>query len=137
VQGSILWWQLAQPDTFHKLVRHANESDSVAFAPDGRFAEEGNTQTTTLWTFGAGSEPKKGAELKNGAWVKRLWFTPDSKWLVRGGSDGLELAECDGPKRLVLDSNGQVEDVAMDQAGSFIASGDRVGRLMLFAVGMR
>ena len=37
-------------------------------------------------------------------------------------------------KRVVLDSAGQVEDVALDETGSLIASGDRQGRLMLFGV---
>lgn len=137
VQGSIWWWKLSEPTAFHKLVRHENESDSIAFAPDGTFAEEGRQGFTTLWRFGAGGDAEQRAEIENGAWVKRFLFTRDSSWLVRGGSDGLDLAEVNGSvngsRRLVLDTAGQVEDVAMDESGALIASGDRAGRLMLFA----
>jgi hypothetical protein len=133
-QGSIWWWSLAQPDVFHKLVRNESESDSVAFAPDGTFAEEGRPGYTTLWQLGENGEGRLKQELRNGAWIKRLLFTRDSAWLIRGGSDGLELAELGGARRLTLDSAGQVEDVALDEAGSLIASGDRQGRLMFFGV---
>ncbi len=132
VQGSIWWWQLSEPTVFHKLVRHENESDSIAFAPDGVFAEEGRQGFTTLWRIAAGGA-EQGAAIENGAWVKRFLFTRDSSWLVRGGSDGLDLAEVNGSRRLVLDTAGQVEDIAMDESGALIASGDRAGRLMLFA----
>lgn len=134
VQGSIWWWQLDQPTLFHKLVRHEAESDSVAFAPSGVFAEEGKPGYTTLWELAAGEATSPLGELRNGAWIKRLLFTTDSKWLVRGGADGLDLAEVGGPKRLVLESAGKVEDVALDETGSVIVSGDRVGRLKAFAV---
>lgn len=133
VQGSIWWWKLSEPTAFHKLVRHENESDSIAFAPDGTFAEEGRQGYTTLWRFTAGAEAEQRAEIDNGPWVKRFVFTRDSSWLVRGGSHGLDLAEVNGSRRLVLDTAGQVEDVAMDESGSLIASGDRAGRLMVFA----
>jgi hypothetical protein len=134
VQGSIWWWELKQPEVFHKLVRNENESDSIAFAPNGSFAEEGRPSFTTLWRFDVEQEPRKVGELRNGDWVKRLLFTRDSLWLVRGGSHGLDLAEASGPKRVVLDSAGRVEDVAMDETGSVIVVGDRLGRLLAFAV---
>lgn len=133
VQGSIWWWKLSEPTAFHKLVRRENESDSIAFAPDGTFVEEGRQGFTTLWRLGAEGNAEQRGEIENGAWVKRFYFTPDSSWLVRGGSDGLDLAEVNGSRRLVLDTAGQVEDVAMDESGTLIASGDRAGRLMLFA----
>lgn len=136
VQGSIWWWKLSEPTVFHDLVRNENESDSIAFAPDGTLAEEGRQGFTTLWRFGAGEKrdaAEKRAEIQNGAWVKRFLFTRDSSWLVRGGSDGMDLAEVNGSRRLVLDTAGQVEDVATDETGALIASADRAGRLMLFA----
>ena len=117
----------------HKLVRHESESDSVAFAPNGLFAEEGRAGFTTLWKMALDAPPTQTHEVRNGAWIKRLLFTQDGEWLVRGGSDGLDLAEVGGPKRLVLDTAGQVEDVAMDEQNSVIVTGDRVGRLMVFA----
>src|SRR5690606_11362290 len=100
-------------------------------------AEEGRAGFTTVWKFEAKQGAQKFAALKNGDWIKRLLFTKDSRWLVRGGSDGLELAEVSGPRRHVLDAAGRVEDVAMDELGSIIASGDRVGRLMVFGVPAR
>ena len=133
VQGSIWWWKLSEPAVFHDLVRNENESDSIAFAPDGTLAEEGRQGFTTLWRFGPGGTGEKRSEIQNGAWVKRFVFTRDSSWLVRGGSDGMELAEVNGSRRLVLDTAGQVEDLAMDETGALIASADRAGRLMLFA----
>jgi len=132
VQGSIWWWKLSEPTVFHDLVRNENESDSLAFAPDGTLAEEGRQGFTTLWRFGTGGGEKRG-EIQNGAWVKRFLFTRDSSWVVRGGSDGVDLAEVNGSRRLVLDTAGQVEDLAMDESGALIASADRAGRLMLFA----
>lgn len=133
IQGSVWWWELDRPNQFHKLVRNESESDSVAFAASGLLAEEGRSGFTTLWKLARDAPAMQTHEIRNGAWIKRLLFTQDGEWLVRGGSDGLDLAEVGGPKRLVLDTAGQVEDVAMDEQGSVIASGDRVGRLMVFA----
>jgi hypothetical protein len=132
IQGSIRWWETAQPKVFHELVRHENESDSVAFSDDGTlFAEEGRTAHTTVWAFA--SPPAEKLKLKNGAWLKRLLFTRDARWLVRGGSDGLELAQLGGPKRVVLDTRGAVEDVTLDELGAGLAAVDRDGRLTVWA----
>src|SRR5690606_36008371 len=133
VQGSIWWWKLSAPTVFHKLVRNENESDSLAFAPDGTLAEEGRPGLTTLWRLDAEGDAEQRSEIGNGAWLSQFLFTRGSSWLVRGGSDGVDLAEVNGSRRLVLDTAGQVEDIAMDESGALIASGDRAGRLMLFA----
>ena len=42
----------------------------------------------------------------NGTWVKRILFTRDDRWLVRGGSDGLEIAEISGPRRVACSRSG-------------------------------
>jgi WD40 repeat protein len=132
VQGSIWWWHTAQPAEPHDLVRRDNESDSLAFSDDGALlAEEGRNNFTTLWSFG--QKPVEKASLRNGAWVKRLRFTRDGKWLVRGGSDGLELAEIAGPRRVALDTRGAVEDVALDENAAMLAAADRDGRLTVWA----
>jgi hypothetical protein len=132
VQGSIWWWELSNPQSYHKLVRHERESDTVAFSSDGSLlAEEGRSFFTTVWEFGA--SPAERAQIRNGSWVKRILFTRDSKWLVRGGSDGLELAEIDGPRRVALDTRGSVEDVAVDEYASALAAVDRDGRLTFWA----
>ena len=132
VQGSIWWWDLAAPSDPHPLVRHPSESDAIAFSASGDFlAEEGATKTTTVWSF-AGA-PREAHKIQNGAWVKSLHFTRDGKWLVRGGSDGLELAEIAGPQRVALDTRGAVEDVALDEDGATIAAVDRDGRLTVWA----
>ncbi len=132
VQGSIWWWDVEDPDTPHRLIRHQSESDTVAFSTDGHlFAEEGESMTTTVWSFG--DQPAVEHKVKNGSWVKRIHFTPDSRWLVRGGSDGLELAEIAGPRRVALDTRGAVEDVAIDDRGTTIAAVDRDGRLTVWA----
>lgn len=134
VQGSVWWWDVAQPNAPHDLVRHESESDALAFSPDGSvLAEEGEKQQTTLWRFD--SPPKVTARVKNGAWVKQILFTPDGKWLIRGGSDGLELAEIAGPRRVALDTRGNVEDVALDASAALLAAADRDGRLTLWGVG--
>ena len=131
VQGSIWWWDVAQPAAPHPLTRRDSESDSVAWSDDGSlFAEEGNTNATTVWSFGAA--PAEQATLRNGDWVKRILFTRDGKWLVRGGSDGLDLAEIAGPRRVVLESRGSVEDVALDEIGALVAAVDRDGRLTVW-----
>ncbi|MCA9593412.1 MAG: WD40 repeat domain-containing protein [Myxococcales bacterium] len=132
-QGSIWWWNVSEPEAFHKLVRHESEADAVAFDASGSvLAEEGAKNTTTLWSFG--DPPKETAHLKNGDWVKQIRFTPDGKWLARGGSDGLELAEIAGPKRVALDTRGAVEDVAFDEQSGVLAAADRDGRLTVWAV---
>jgi WD40 repeat protein len=132
VQGSIWWWDLSAPATPHDLVRHDRESDTVAWSRDGRqLAEEGESFHTTVWSFAA--EPATTATLRNGSWIKRLLFTEDGGWLVRGGSDGLELAEIAGPKRIVLDDRGAVEDVAMSADGTTLAAADREGRLTVWS----
>jgi len=132
VQGSVWWWQTSDPDKPHELVRHENESDSVAFSDDGAlFAEEGRTSFTTVWSLG--NPPAEKARLKNGDWIKRLRFTRDARWLVRGGSDGLELAEIAGPKRVALDTRGSVEDVALDEHAAMLAAVERNGRLSVWA----
>lgn len=131
VQGSIWWWNTGQPGAPHDLVRRDNESDSLAFSHDGALlAEEGRNNFTTLWSFG--EKPVEKASLRNGAWVKRLRFTRDGKWLVRGGSDGLELAEIGGPRRIALDSRGAVEDVAFDESSALLVAADRDGRLTVW-----
>jgi hypothetical protein len=132
VQGSIWWWNTAQPGEPRDIVRRDNESDTLAFSHDGTLlAEEGRNNFTTLWSFG--EKPVEKASLRNGAWVKRLRFTRDGKWLVRGGSDGLELAEIAGPRRIALDSRGAVEDAAFDESAAMLAAVDRDGRLTLWA----
>jgi WD40 repeat protein len=131
VQGSIWWWRVDQPGEFQRIVRHEQESDAVAFSADGRlFAEEGKSRFTSVWTVA--DPPKTVAEVRNGAWVKQIRFLAGSTWMARGGSDGLELAEVQGPKRVVLDANGKVEDVALDEQGSQLAAVDRMGRLTLW-----
>lgn len=133
IQGSIWWWNTADPDTFHRLVRHESESDAVGFSDDGRlFAEEGHTHFTTVWSFTA--KPTIVSSIHNGPWEKRLLFTRDSKWLVRAGSDGLDLAEVHGPQRLALDSRDPVADAAFDERGTLIAAVDRQGLLTLWGV---
>ncbi|MFC1642653.1 WD40 repeat domain-containing protein [Myxococcota bacterium] len=146
IQGSIWWWNTAEPGAPHPLVRHTHESDAIAFSPDGNLlAEEGEPRFTTLWDFANQvasptpaakptdtTPPLKKARLRNGAWVKRILFTHDSRWLVRGGSDGLELAELGGPRRVALDTRGDVEDVGIDENGARLAAVDRDGRLTLW-----
>jgi len=133
VQGSIWWWETAKTSEFHDLVRHDKESDALAFSDDGSIlAEEGMPNETTLWSFA--SSPTEKGKVHNGNWVKRIAFTRDGKWLVRGGSDGLELAEIGGPKRVALDTRSPVEDVALDELGATIAAVDRDGRLTVWAV---
>jgi dipeptidyl aminopeptidase/acylaminoacyl peptidase len=134
VQGSIWWWDTAAPAAPHDLVRHDRESDTLCFSRDGTLlAEEGESFYTTVWSDLAGT-PTAKARLRNGSWVKRLLFTQDGAWLVRGGSDGLELAEIAGPKRVVLDDRGSVEDVALSEDGTTLAAADREGRLTVWAV---
>lgn len=133
VQGSVWWWDLAKPDAFHDLVRHESETDALAFSDDGGLlADEGATHTTTLWELGA--TPSAKTKLKHGNWVKRILFTRDGKWLVRAGSDGLELTEIGGPKRVALDTRDPVEDAAFDEHGALLGAVDRQGRLTLWAV---
>lgn len=133
VQGSVWWWDLEKPEAPHDLVRNDGESDALAFSDDGALlAEEGAPNTTTLWELGATSTAK--AKLKNGNWVKRILFTRDGKWLVRAGSDGLELAEISGPRRIALDTRDPVEDAAFDESGSVLAAVDRQGRLTAWVV---
>lgn len=128
IQGSIWWWRLDQPGEFQRLVRHERESDAVAFSADGRlFAEEGKSNFTTVWAV---ADPAKSiGEIRNGAWVKQIHFLAGAQWMARGGSDGLELAEVEGPKRIELDTQGKVEDVGLDEQGSTLAAVDRMGRL--------
>jgi len=133
VQGSVWWWDLAKPAEFHDLVRNDKESDALAFSEDGSLlAEEGAANTTTLWELAPAHVAK--AKLKNGNWVKRILFTRDGKWLVRGGSDGLELAELAGPRRIALDTQAAVEDVAFDEGGTSVAAVDREGRLTFWTL---
>ena len=133
IQGSIWWWDLARPSEFHDLVRHKSESDALAFSDDGRLlAEEGETNFTTVWSMQGTPAPVH--RIKNGAWVKRMLFTHDARWLVRGGSDGLELCELRGPRRVALDTRGAVEDIGLDEQGALIAAADREGRLTLWGV---
>ncbi len=133
VQGSIWWWDVVDPATPHTLVRHERESDALAFSGDGAlFAEEGTELFTTVWSFAA--TPVARGALKNGAWIKRLLFTRDASWLVRGGSDGLELAEIDGPRRVALDTRDAVEDAAFDEQGASLGAIDRSGRLTYWSV---
>lgn len=133
VQGSIWWWDVAQPSDAHDLVRHEAESDALAFSPDGALlAEEGSKHLTTLWALAP--SPAVRQEVRNGAWVKRIVFTRDGKWLARAGSEGVELAEIGGPKRVALDTRSPAEDVAFDEHGATLAAVDRDGRLTVWGV---
>ena len=134
IQGSIWWWNTAAPAAPNPLVRHSNESDAVAFSADGRLlAEEGEPRHTTVWRFSGDAAPAAIAKVRNGDWIKRILFSADGKWLVRGGADGLELAEVEGPRRVALDTLAPVEDVAMDEMGAIVAAVDRKGRLTVWA----
>jgi hypothetical protein len=132
VQGSIWWWDTQKPLEPHDLVRHETECDALAFSSNGFLAEEGAKNSTTVWELSA--PPSEKGKVRNGDWVKRIHFTRDAKWLVRGGSDGLELAEIAGPKRIALDTRGPVEDVALDEQGTRLAAVDRTGRLTVWFV---
>lgn len=133
VQGSIWWWSLDSPSDSHPLVRYEHESDAVAFSADGSLlVEEGEEQQTSVWRFD--DAPSRLTRLRHGAWLKRMVFTPDGNWLLRAGSDGLELAEIAGPRRVELDTREPVEDAAFDEKATAIASADRSGRLSVFAV---
>lgn len=132
VQGSVWWWDTKSPSVPHKLVRHESEADAISFNDAGTLlAEEGEPRYTTVWSFSG--TPAEKTKIKNGLWVKRIWFSKDSAWLVRGGSDGLEIAEIAGPRRVALDTSGKVEDVALDHRRATIAAVDRVGRLSVWA----
>ncbi|MEZ4219590.1 MAG: hypothetical protein R3B13_01595 [Polyangiaceae bacterium] len=133
VQGSVWWWELSAPDQFHKLVRQEAESDALAFDPSGQLlAEEGARHTTSLWRLTEATAPY--AKLQGGEWTKQILFSPDAKWLVRGGSDGLHLAEIGGSRRVALDARGKVEDVAIDENFATLAVAEREGRLSVWAV---
>lgn len=133
VQGSVWWWEVQKPEAPHDLVRNDKESDALSFSDDGALlAEEGAKNTTTLWSLG--DPPSAKAKLKNGSWVKRILFTPDGKWLARAGSDGLELAEILGPRRVALDTRDPVEDAAFDEQRAVLVAADRQGRLTAWAV---
>jgi hypothetical protein len=132
IQGSIWWWDTQKPTQPHDLVRHETECDAMAFSPTGLLAEEGAKNSTTVWELSATSSEK--GKVRNGDWVKRIHFTRDGKWLARGGSDGLELAEIAGPKRVALDTRSPVEDVALDEQGTRLAAVDRTGRLTVWLV---
>jgi hypothetical protein len=113
-------------------VRHDSESDALAWSRDGALlAEEGAKHQTTIWSFQDG--PKESVKIKNGPWVKDILFSHDGKWLVRAGSEGLELAELGGPRRLALDTRAAVEDAALDERGAILAAADRDGRLTVWA----
>ncbi|MCC6215725.1 MAG: WD40 repeat domain-containing protein [Polyangiaceae bacterium] len=130
-QGSIWWWDTAAPDTPHDLVRYERECDALAWSPGGGLlAEEGAPSLTTVWTFG--ERPARRDTLRQGAWLKRLLFTPDERWLVRAGSEGLELAEIAGPRRVALDARAPVEDAAFDEGALLLGAIDRDGRLTLW-----
>jgi hypothetical protein len=133
VQGSVWWWRTNDPGTPHDLVRHASESDALAFGATGPLlAEEGDREHTTVWRLGDGAE--RAARIRNGDWVKRIHFLAQDRWLARGGSDGLELAELAGPRRVALDTSAAVEDVALDERATGMAAVDRKGRLTYWAV---
>jgi WD40 repeat protein len=133
VQGSIWWWETARPDLPHELVRHKSESDSLAFSDDGQWlAEEGEPNFSGVWSMK--DTPSVAHKIKNGAWIKRMVFTRDGRWLIRGGSDGLELAEIAGPRRVALDTRGAVEDIGVDEPGALVAAVDRDGRLTVWGV---
>ncbi|MBI3200414.1 MAG: WD40 repeat domain-containing protein [Myxococcales bacterium] len=133
VQGSVWWWEVAKPEAFHDMARHESETDALAFSDDGALlADEGAAHTTTLWELGP--PPTAKLKLKHGNWLKRILFTRDGRWLVRAGSDGLELAEIAGPRRIALDTRDPVEDAAFDEHGSLLGAVDRLGRLTLWAV---
>ncbi len=133
VQGSIWWWNVAEPKMPHKLVRYPNESDCLAFSPNSKYlAEEGRSRHTTLWRWG--SAPSAERTIPNGAWVKRMLFTKDGQWLARGGSDGVELAGAVDGERLKLVEGRNVEDIALDEQSASLAAVDRKGRLILFEV---
>jgi WD40 repeat protein len=133
VQGSVWHWKVAASSAPERLVRHPSESDAVVFSADGRYlAEEGEPHQTTVWDFES-TPAKEIARVRNGDWIKQLAFTADGSWLTRGGSDGLEVAEVRGPRRVALDTSGQVEDVALDSGRTLVAAVERKGRLTVWA----
>lgn len=130
VQGSIWWWKVAEPTVPHPLTRYESESDALTFDSTGQWlAEEGEKALTSVWSFDG--EPARRYQRKHGAWIKRMHFTRDSKWLVRGGSHGVDLVEVAGEHSLSL-SAGLVEDVALDPDQTSVAAVDRKGRLSLW-----
>ncbi|MEZ4228712.1 MAG: WD40 repeat domain-containing protein [Polyangiaceae bacterium] len=130
VQGSIWWWKVAEPEHPHPLTRYESESDALTFDPSGRWlAEEGEKSLTSVWSFDG--EPNRRYQRKHGAWIKRMHFTRDGKWLLRAGSHGVDLVEVAGEHSLSLTS-GLVEDVGLDPDQTSFAAVDRKGRLSLW-----
>ncbi len=133
VQGSIWWWSLDEPERHHELRRYEREADALAFSGDGTLlVEEGEERQTSVWRFAA--PPTLQVQLRQGEWVKCFLVTPDAEWLVRAGSEGIDLAEIRGPRRIELDARAPVEDAAFDEGATIIAAADRAGRLTLFGV---
>ncbi|MEZ4372959.1 MAG: WD40 repeat domain-containing protein [Polyangiaceae bacterium] len=130
VQGSIWWWKVAEPELPHPLTRYESESDALTFDSTGQWlAEEGEKALTSIWSFEG--EPNRRYQRKHGAWIKRMYFTRDGKWLLRGGSHGVDLVEVAGEHALSLTA-GLVEDVALDPDQTSVAAVDRKGRLSLW-----
>ncbi|MCA9646492.1 MAG: WD40 repeat domain-containing protein, partial [Myxococcales bacterium] len=129
VQGSIWWWKVSEPEVPHPLTRYESESDALTFDSTGQWlAEEGEKSLTSVWSFEG--EPSRRYQRKHGAWIKRMHFTRDGKWLLRGGSHGVDLVEVAGEHTLSL-AAGLVEDVALDPDQTSVAAVDRKGRLSL------
>ncbi len=133
--GGAQMWRVGEPEPFARF-DWGGASLLVAWSPDARWiATADQTPSVHLYDF-TRDHPLHihGFETK----VKTIGFSPDGRQLATGGGPTVTVWNCTGkngpensvPRQLRF-HKGHVETLAWSPTGSFLATGDNVGRLVI------
>ena len=121
--GTVRQWDPGNGAEIHRFVGHTGAvTDVDLFSASGLIASAGGDGSIRIWRLGE-TAPLEVLEGHDGE-VKAVRFTPDGDHLISGGGDGsvVEWTLGSGRRNVLLEVNGQINDVAVRSDGEVIAA---------------
>ncbi|MSR50130.1 MAG: WD40 repeat domain-containing protein [Gemmataceae bacterium] len=129
---------LSMPEGEEKQAFKSGTSDikALAFSPDGKSLAIASKLAIEIWST---TTFKKTSSLKKSGQMQELVWTPDSKSILAGGSDfNLHVYAIDGTSQNILKGHTKaVSALAVSKDGKKVASGDRVGNILVWDWGAK
>jgi WD40 repeat protein len=131
-QGLVHYWSAAEGKPVLGLLRNGSAVTAMQFLPQGGLVTAGADQQLRLWGPAPGASVLRASRPAPHGRIHALAVSPDGRWLVSGGQDGLvrvfrlpDLA----PVATLTGHSGPVHSLAV--IGALVASGgaDRLIRL--------